>query len=184
MTLNAKFAEGGVLKKIIEAVKDLIHDAVWNFSRDGLVMNALDPSLASSISLNLMPEHFEKYHCAKNVALGMPLRSLAKILKCAANEDTLTIRFDESNADTVNVAFENSKKNYDANFDLNLLNINAESIEMPEMDFDNVITMPSSNFSDICRDLIILDDKLTISCDPAGFVIFSVKGDIQTARLT
>lgn len=44
-----------------------------------------------------------------NRSLGMSLQSLQKIVKCAGNEDTITLRADES-ADVLGLLFENKSK--------------------------------------------------------------------------
>jgi hypothetical protein len=52
----------------------------------------MDSSHVSLISLKLNAEGFDRYRCDRNVSLGLNLASLSKILKCAGNDDTITMK--------------------------------------------------------------------------------------------
>lgn len=59
----------------------------------------------SLVSLTLRSDGFDKFRCDRNLSMGMNLASMAKILKCANNDDTLTMKA-QDNADTVTFVFE------------------------------------------------------------------------------
>lgn len=65
----------------------------------------MDNSHVSLVSLTLRSDGFDKFRCDRNLSMGMNLASMAKILKCANNEDTLTMKA-QDNADTVTFMFE------------------------------------------------------------------------------
>lgn len=41
----------------------------------------------------------------------------------------------------------------DASFNLNLMNYNGEQLHIPETEYASTVTMPSGDFSRICREL-------------------------------
>lgn len=65
----------------------------------------MDNSHVSLVSLTLRSDGFDKFRCDRNLSMGMNLSSMAKILKCANNDDTLTMKA-QDNADTVTFMFE------------------------------------------------------------------------------
>lgn len=65
----------------------------------------MDNSHVSLVSLTLRSDGFDKFRCDRNLSMGMNLASMAKILKCANNDDTLTMKA-QDNADTVTFMFE------------------------------------------------------------------------------
>lgn len=69
----------------------------------------MDNSHVSLVSLNLRSDGFDKYRCDRNLSLGMNLANMAKILKCANNNDTVTIKA-QDNADTVTFMFESQNQ--------------------------------------------------------------------------
>ena len=107
--------------------------------------------------------------------------NMAKILKCATNEDSITIKADD-NGDAVTFVFESEKKDKHSVFDLKLSNIDAENLGIPETDYSVTIQMPSGEFQKICKDLQQICDTVTISATKSG-VKFTASGDIGTGSV-
>lgn len=72
-------------------------------------LQAMDNSHVSLVSLTLRSDGFDKYRCDRNLSMGMNLASMAKILKCANNDDTLTMKA-QDNADVVTFMFESQNQ--------------------------------------------------------------------------
>ena len=106
---EAKLAQGSVLKKILEAIKDLVPHANWDCSDNGISVQAMDSSHVSLVSLSLSHDGFEPFRCDRNITLGMDTPTLSKVLKCASNDDSITIKAEDS-SDTVSFVFESQSK--------------------------------------------------------------------------
>lgn len=70
---EAKLDKGVVLKKILDAVKDLVTEASWECTTNGMSLQAMDTSHVSLVTVNLQSEAFKKFRCDRNVVLGMNL---------------------------------------------------------------------------------------------------------------
>jgi len=103
---EARLGQASLLKKILESLKDLVTDANFDCSPTGVALQAMDSSHVSLVSMLLQQEGFEKYRCDRGIQLGINLNSMSKILKCAGNDDSVTIKSKEE-GDTVNFTFEN-----------------------------------------------------------------------------
>ena len=178
---EARLAQAALLKKLIEALKDLVTDANWDANEQGLSLQAMDSSHVSLVALLLRADGFDKFRVDKNLALGINLASMAKVLKCASNNDTVTLRADDS-ADTISFVFEDEKSEKVSDFELKLMDIDGEFLGIPETDYNASITMPSAEFSKICRDLTIIGDSVVIAATKEG-VKFSVTGDMGTGNV-
>uniref|UniRef100_A0A6I8NK39 Proliferating cell nuclear antigen n=1 Tax=Ornithorhynchus anatinus TaxID=9258 RepID=A0A6I8NK39_ORNAN len=106
---EARLVQGSILKKVLEALKDLITEACWDISSGGVNLQSMDSSHVSLVQLTLRSEGFDTYRCDRNLAMGVNLTSMSKILKCAGNEDIITLRA-EDNADTLALVFEAPSK--------------------------------------------------------------------------
>ena len=106
---EARLPQGNVLKKVLEAIKDLVPNANWDCGSTGLTVQAMDSSHVSLVSLSMSSEGFDPYRCDRNITLGMDTSTLSKILKCASNDDSITIRAEDS-GDQVSFVFENPSK--------------------------------------------------------------------------
>jgi len=178
---EACLEQGQLLKKILEAIKDLVNEANLECSASGLELQAMDSSHVSLVTMLLKASGFENYRCDKSISLGINMTSMNKILKCAGNDDSITIRC-QDNADSVTFVFESKEKDKVSDFQLKLMAIEAESLGIPEQEYKAVVSMPSAEFMRICRDLSILGDTVNISVSKEG-VKFSAAGDIGAGNI-
>lgn len=101
---EAVLTKAVTLKKIIEAIKELVTDAKFVCTASGISLQAMDNAHVSLVGLVLRSSGFETYRCDRNISLGLNLESLSKVLKAAGNDDSVTIRA-EDDGDTVSFTF-------------------------------------------------------------------------------
>ncbi|CAN7993304.1 unnamed protein product [Ixodes hexagonus] len=178
---EARLVQGALLKKVLEAVKDLINEGTWDCSATGISLQAMDNSHVSLVALNLRSDGFDNFRCDRNLSMGMNLGSMAKILKCAANDDIITIKA-QDDADTVTFVFETPNQEKVSDYEMKLMNIDTEHLGIPETDYSVIVKMPSSEFQRICRDLSQIGDSVQITCTKEG-VRFSASGDLGSGNV-
>lgn len=103
--LELRLVQGSLLKKVLESIKDLVNDANFDCSATGFSLQAMDSSHVALVALLLRAEGFEHYRCDRNISMGMNLNNMSKMLKCAGNDDIITIKADDG-SDTVTFMFE------------------------------------------------------------------------------
>ena len=103
--LELRLVQGSLLKKVLESIKDLVNDANFDCSATGFSLQAMDSSHVALVALLLRSEGFEHYRCDRNLSMGMNLNNMSKMLKCAGNDDIITIKADDG-SDTVTFMFE------------------------------------------------------------------------------
>lgn len=181
---EARIVQGGVLKKVLEAVKELVVDANFDCTSTGITLQAMDSSHVSLIHMLLNAEGFEHYRCDRNISLGINFPSLSKIMKCASNDDAITLKAEDSGSgDHVSFVFDNKDKGRTSQFSLKLMDIDSEHLGIPETEYKAVIKMPANEFQRICRDLTVMGDTVTISATKEG-VSFSVNGDMGNGSVS
>jgi len=178
---EARLVQGSLLKKVLEAIKDLLNEATWDCAATGISLQAMDNSHVSLVSLNLRSDGFDKYRCDRNISLGMNLTSMSKILKCASNDDIITIKA-QDDADTVTLVFESKNQEKISDYEMKLMNLDAEHLGIPETEYSCVVKMPAAEFQRICRDLSQIGDSVVISCSKEG-IKFSATGDLGTGNI-
>lgn len=141
----------------------------------------MDNSHVSLVSLTLRSDGFDKFRCDRNLSMGMNLGSMAKILKCANNDDTVTIKA-QDNADTVTFMFESQNQEKVSDYEMKLMNLDQEHLGIPETDYSCVVRMPAMEFARICRDLAQFSESVVICCTKEG-VKFSASGDVGSANV-
>merc|ERR1712110_542192 len=116
------------------------------------------------------------FKCDHPTSLGMNVDSLAKIFKMCGPNDSLKLRW-QNDADTLNFQCESSDDDRIADFDLKLMQIESEHMEIPEQQYKVVARLPSSEFQKICKDLKEFGETMQVSASKEG-ITFSVAGDI------
>ncbi|KHN74147.1 Proliferating cell nuclear antigen [Toxocara canis] len=143
---EAKLGNAALLKKIIEAIKDLVTDAPFDCSENAMCLQAMDSSHVALVSMKLEVGLFETYRCDRTINLGMSLANMAKALKCANNDDTCLIRYEENDADSITFAFEDTKRGKMQEVTVKMMDIDNEHLGIPDQDYAAVVTMPSGEF--------------------------------------
>ncbi|KAF4629137.1 hypothetical protein G7Y89_g9010 [Cudoniella acicularis] len=180
--LEARLEQADLLKKVVDAIKDLVQDCNFDCNDSGVALQAMDNSHVALVSMMLKAESFSPYRCDRNVALGVNLTSLTKVLRAAQNEDILTIKAEDA-PDVLNLVFESSESDRLSEYDLKLMDIDQEHLGIPDTEYAATITMPSSEFKRICMDLMALSESVSIEASKDG-VKFTCAGDIGNGAVT
>merc|ERR1711988_950311 len=152
MVLDAHLQQAVLLKKLVDAIKELCKDVNFDCSEKGLQVQAMDSSHVALVSLLLRESAFADFKCDRATSLGMDVDSLGKILKMCGPADSLKLRW-RNDADTVNFQCESGEDDRIADFELKLMQIESEHMEIPEQQYKVVAKLPSAEFLKVCRDL-------------------------------
>uniref|UniRef100_A0A060T0G1 DNA sliding clamp PCNA n=1 Tax=Blastobotrys adeninivorans TaxID=409370 RepID=A0A060T0G1_BLAAD len=174
--LEAKFDQAGLFKKVVEAIREMVKDCNFDCSDTGIAVQAVDSSHIALVSLMLGSEAFSSFRSDRSMTLGMNVESLNKLLKAGGNEDILTLRA-EDKSNSLSIVFEDPKQDKISEFNLKLMDIEQDHLSIPETEYTATITLPSSQFLKITRDLLQISEAIKIEASKDG-VRFSAEGDI------
>ena len=174
--LEIKTVQTNAIKVLIEALKELLTDTNVEFDESGMKIVSMNSTKTVLVHLKLKANKFDKYFCKNRIIVGISMINFFKLIKTITNNDTLSLYIDESNQNILGIQIENGEKRSVTNYKLNLMDLNEERIEIPPAEFDSIITMPSSDFQKICRDMHNLSDTIEIK-SVGSQLIFSCKGD-------
>ena len=166
-----KTIQASAIKAVFEVLKDIINDVNVYFTAAGVHILTLDTARVTLVHMTLGAENFEEYQCPTDMAAGLNMGNMYKLLKSISGADTLVMRME--NRDYIDMLIENPVKKSATNFKLKLLDINEDILGLPDINMNVVTTMPSVDFQRISRDMgnlshemnIIREGtKLTLSC--------------------
>ena len=159
----------------------------------------MDNSHVALVAVNLEAAGFKKYRCDRPMPLGVNLNSLTKVLKCAKDDDVCVIKASDD-ADVLHLTYEAKSKcrspilisiltcccfidsDRFAEYAMKLMDIDSENLGIPDTDYDARITMPSSEFSRIVRDLSLLGESVRIEVTKEG-VRFASEGEAANGSI-
>jgi len=183
--LTAKLKNASTLQKVIKALIDIVKDANFQCTESGIVLQAMDGAHVAIVLLALQQEGFAKYKCEQNITIGLALKDVLDVLKCANNDDSVTMNYNDEEGSQVKFEFSasESKRGQVSEYTLTTLELEEESLAVPDMEYATSITMSSSEFQRICRDLKIWGEHVTITSKKDGSVEFFVAGDRAKGRI-
>merc|ERR1739849_60656 len=80
------------------------------------------------------------------------------------------------------MGYERGEEDRIADFDLRLMQIESEHMEIPEQQYKVVAKLPSAEFQRICRDLKEFGETMVIKASKEG-ITFSVQGDLGAGNV-
>ena len=158
--MHLKTIQASALKTCFEVLKDILNDVNINFTKDGVNITALDNAKVALINMNLQASKFEEYECDQPVTAGVNISNFFKILKIITSNDILSISVTDK--EFMKIVIENEAKNSRSVFELSLLWINDDTLEIPKIVPDCTTLLPSVDFQRVCRDMANIGDYVTI----------------------
>lgn len=149
------------VKSVFEVLKEILNDVNVYFTPQGVSVVTLDTARTSLVDLHLSADNFEEYECAEPVIAGINIANTFKLLKSITNNDVLTISITSKEFMDIEILSESKKQK--SNFQLKLLDIDENQIEVPELDATCMTTMPSVDFQRICRDMSNIGSDIAIA---------------------
>jgi len=159
---NIRTLQGSVIKSLFDTLKEIIHDVTLTFDHTGIRISAMDGSKVSLVHLKLDAEAFEEYHCPKKHDIGINVLNMFKLLRSAGSHDSILLRYLANNPHVLEIVIQNFDKNSVTKFNMKLIEIDSVYIEVNDIDFDTIVTIPSNYFQRLCRDMSDITDYLRI----------------------
>jgi proliferating cell nuclear antigen len=186
-----KTVQTGPLRCLFEALKDILEDVNIEIRAPtkgkendeeigGIRIIALSSSRNILVRLKLHASKFDNFICnVPRKVISVSMQNLHILLKSGNNNDVITLYQDDTDLNHLGIKFENHEKNYVRTFNLTLLDLDEDPVNIPPLQYTSLITMPSNDFSKICRDMSNLSDEIEIT-SVNDTIKFSCKGDFAS----
>lgn len=181
--LEIRTVQGVAFKVLTEALKELLMDTCIEFDETGMKIIATDTSHIVLIHMKLDASKFEIYHCPNRMTIGINMLNFHKLIKTINNNDQLTLYIEKDDINHLCIKIENLEKNSRTTYKLNLLDLNHQSISVDPTNFLEIITLPSTDFQKICRDMHNLAELMEIRSFK-NQITFSCTGEFCSQETT
>ena len=153
--------QASAFKSCFEVLKDILNDINIYFKSDGMSVTTLDTARTSLIDMFLPADNFEEYECNEEIVAGINISNTFKLLKSITSSDILNISIDSKEYMNFEIISESKRTN--TKFELKLLDINENRIEVPNIEMSTITTLPSVDFQRLCRDMSNIGTEITIT---------------------
>lgn len=164
------------------------------FRPNGIYIQTMDNSHVSILELNIPKEWFSTYECDEDETLGINISILHKILATKEKSQILNIVYDkDADSDKLQLHFTNGTsnpqeekpakkskktalpetKNYETHFEIPLVDLDVEQMDIPQIEYQAEFSLASTNFSNIVNQLKMFGDTMDIECSEEKIVLYS-----------
>ena len=149
---------------IFRYLKINIQEVNLIFEDERLYIQGMDSSHIGLFELVLKKNWFEKYEVVGGATLGINCEIFHKMLNCLDKKQKISLEFDKE-CDNLDIAFQSDEKGIiNKHFELPLLDIYAQLLGIPPVDYTVDLQLRGSVFEKIIEQLSIFADTVKISC--------------------
>lgn len=179
--VTVKTVQGGVLRSLFDALKDIVHDVNLRFDPTGIKLVTMDNAKCALVHLKLDADSFEEYECAGTHDIGVNVANVFKLIRAAGSHDSISFSYDKDAPHELEISIQNFSRNSTTTFALKLIELDCDEIEIQDVDFETVVTIPSVYFQRICRDMSDISNFMRIRNED-GTITFECTGDFASQK--
>lgn len=179
-----------IFTTIFQTIKSIAEHIVIHFTEDRMFIQTMDSSKISVLEITILSSWFDFYSCQQNnIKIGINTGILYKLLQSKEKSQTIHFEYNgddddggESNNDKLFVNMEyineiegdNKIKNvYNRYFEVPLINLENELMEIPDIEYEAEMSLPSVNFAILMHQLKGFGDILNIKCNESNIQFIS-----------
>ena len=190
-----------IFTTIFQTIKGIAEHIVIYFTDEKMFIQTMDSSKISVLEIVILSSWFDFYSCQyESIKFGINTGILYKIL--SSKEKTQTIHFEynmedeDGNQDKLFVNMEstmeentddiiskNNKHVYNRYFEVPLIDLENELMEIPDIDYEAEISLPSINFAILIYQLKGFGDVLNIKCNENDIQFISKSTESGSMRV-
>ena len=175
--LKAVIKNVGEWKAIINAIGNVVEDAMFIVNEDGVTFRGIDPAHIALLDVTFPKASFELLE-AETSFFGVKIEELKKIMAVVGNNDVITMSID--NPDVMKISIEGS-----LNMEFNIRLIEKTGINTPlpkKVDYVARASIDPSFLARILSNIQPVAEYVTINCN-SDRIQFSGKGDSGDAKI-
>lgn len=166
----------GTIRTLIDAIKDLLQETNFEIDQHGLRIKSMNGTHSTLVQMNLNGSAFDEFYCAEKRIFGVNMINLNKLIKTVNNNETIIISMKRSDTTKIMIDIMNSQKQIVTHYSLLLMDLDIDSIEIPQTMYPGIIKIDSTDFQKIIRDMHSLGETVDIQSTYEELV-FRCKGD-------
>ena len=146
------------------------------FDDEKMFIQAIDSGHVAILELNIPAAWFDVYE-QTNITVGVNSVIFFKILSTRDKSQSIEIQCD-GDLDKLLIKFVSDNKTiFDKTFEMPLVDLDAEMMSVPDMEYQAEFALPSTNFYNLINQLKMFGDSMDIECSEDKIILFSNSQD-------
>lgn len=168
------------LNKIFECASCIMVDSNIQLNSYGLTIKGMDPAHVSFIDIFIDRTDFKEWECEEELIIGINLKNLNHILGVSKEEDEVIFNY-EKGGDIIGIEISNKIRRTE--YELKLMTIESEVLEIPEIEYMTSVKMNSVQLNQILGELgVIIAKRILFMIEPSK-VYMSAIGELGKSKV-
>ncbi|MBI2668493.1 proliferating cell nuclear antigen (pcna) [Candidatus Woesearchaeota archaeon] len=169
-------AEPKYFKESIGIISDLVNEAKFKATPQGLELAAMDQANVAMVVFKLLSSCFTEYKVDSAEEVAINLQNLKQILRRAKSDDILTLETEENKLKIV------MRSNTTRSFSIATLELEEKDQRVPELNFPLTVEMDSSLLSESIEDVSVVAESVTFLGEK-NLLLIKAEGDLSKALI-
>ena len=174
--MKLTLAEPKYLKESISIISELVNEARFKITKDGIELVAMDPANVAMVVFKLLSSVFTEYKVDQSTEIAINLSNLKQILKRAKPNDMLTLELEE---DRLKITLKEKSTRV---FSMPIIDLEEKEQKVPELSFPLNVKTKSAVLNDAVEDVDIMGESVTFLANKGSLVV-SAEGDLSKANI-
>ena len=141
------------------------------FTPEGITGQAMDSAHVCLFELKLEKNWFGEYKVEKKIEIGIAAVLFCKMIECLKENQEIILHMDNSD-DKLSIDLV-GEKGINKYFEIPLIDVDIECINIPETEYDADIELQSELFTELINQMSLFHDVLNIKCNEEGVCLTS-----------
>ncbi|MBT3303797.1 proliferating cell nuclear antigen (pcna) [Candidatus Woesearchaeota archaeon] len=175
--MKLTLAEPKYLKESISIISELVNEAKFKVTSNGIEMIAMDPANVAMVVFKLLSSCFVEYNIKKETEIGINLTNLRQVLRRAKPTDAVTLEFGEDNKLTVILKSKTTRS-----FSIPVMELEDKEQKVPELAFPVIIETDAEVISEAIEDIGVVSESVTLICEQKKLILKG-EGNLSKAQV-
>ncbi|MBS3119614.1 proliferating cell nuclear antigen (pcna) [Candidatus Woesearchaeota archaeon] len=175
--MKLTIAEPKYLKESVSIISDLVNEANFKVTKEGIELVAMDPANVAMVVFKLFSSAFTEYKVDKEQNLAINLNNLKQILRRAGPNDMVSIEVQDDAKLKVQL-----RGNSTRTFSLPIIDLEEKAQKVPELEFPVQVETEAATFTEAIEDADIVAESVSFVADGGAFRV-DAEGDLSNASI-
>lgn len=172
-----------IFESIFKNLKNIIKECCIEFNEEGIYIQGMDSTHALLFELNIVSEWFDCYTIENSGTFGIHCETFFKIINCLKSTEKIVLKRETNDSEILEISFVGEKNQISKHFELSEIQIEANKMNVPNMEYQVDIIMKTSDLTNIIKELTIFNENININFNEDNLE-FDTVGTLGKAKMS
>lgn len=174
--MKLALADAKLLKDAVAIISELVTEARFSVTKDGVTLIALDPATVAMVDFTLLASAFSEYDTTGDEDISLNLMNLKQVLRRAGATDSIIL---ETVDNKLKITIKGASTR---TFHLPLIDVDEGRRQVPKVEYVATVTTTSQQLADAVDDADIVAESVALIAEDKNLAV-AAEGDLSKAHI-